>query len=63
MNIFKRLDPIERAYKHLRGYCMKKRTCVACRFADEEGDCILQLTIPADWPEERRPKNDAGRSA
>ena len=64
MSIFKRLDPIQRAYRRLRGYCMKKETCSYCRFVDEDGDCIFKLTIPADWPKERRPnhEHDAGGS-
>ena len=39
----------EKAAKVLAGYCNKQTNCGLCRFADENGDCTLQVKIPSDW--------------
>ena len=52
---------IDRAFQRLRGYCEKRIDCSCCRFVDESGNCILELTVPCDWkmPEEKNgDKND-----
>lgn len=45
---------IERAFQRLRGYCAKKINCDNCRFVNDAGDCVLNVTVPCDWkmPEE-----------
>ena len=51
---------IERAFQRLRGYCAKKTNCDGCRFANDAGDCVLNITVPCDWkmPEESEEGND-----
>ena len=51
---------IERAFQRLRGYCAKKTNCGNCRFVDNKGDCVLNITVPCDWkmPEESGDLND-----
>ena len=49
MNFLKRIDPVDRAYKRLKGYCAKQMSCSKCRFDGEDG-CILNKTVPVDWP-------------
>ncbi len=51
---------IERAFYRLRGYCDKKPNCDNCRFADNEGHCVMYNTVPADWkmPKESEEDND-----
>ncbi len=39
----------EKAAMIIAGYCDKQLTCDKCRFADENGDCMLQVKIPSDW--------------
>ena len=52
MNLFKRIDPVDRAYKRLKGYCAKQIICSGCRFSRDDG-CVLDGVVPADWPTER----------
>lgn len=51
---------IERAFLRLRGYCAKKTNCDGCCFANNAGDCVLNVTVPCDWkmPEESEEGND-----
>ena len=49
MNLFKRIDPVDRAYKRLKGYCANQFSCSGCRFDGDDG-CILKTVIPVDWP-------------
>ncbi len=51
---------IERAFQRLRGYCDKKPNCDNCRFADNEGHCVMYSTVPSDWkmPEESMVSDD-----
>lgn len=51
---------IERAFQRLRGYCAKKTNCDGCRFANDAGDFVLNITVPCDWkmPEESGDSND-----
>ena len=39
----------EKAAKIIAGYCDKQLTCDKCRFADENGNCMLQVKSPSDW--------------
>lgn len=55
MKLFKRIDPVGRAYKRLKGYCAKQFSCSGCRFDGEDG-CILKTVIPVDWPIEKDEK-------
>lgn len=45
---------IEKAFQRLRGYCDN------CRFADNEGHCVMYNTVPSDWkmPKESEEDND-----
>ncbi|BCK85399.1 hypothetical protein MM59RIKEN_27180 [Pusillibacter faecalis] len=45
MNLFKRIDPVDRAYKRLKGYCAKQFSCSGCRFDGDDG-CILKNGYP-----------------
>ena len=55
MKLFKRIDPVDRAYKRLKGYCAKQFSCSGCRFDGDDG-CILKTRIPVDWPIKRDEK-------
>lgn len=45
------IDRIEKARNYLVGYCIKQASCSRCRFADENGGCTLESSIPANWPQ------------
>lgn len=51
---------IERAFQRLRGYCAKKPNCDNCRFANNEGNCVMYNNVPSDrkMPEESRVSDD-----
>lgn len=53
-------DCIEKAFQRLRGYCAKKTNCDSCRFANNDGECVLFTTVPCDWktPGESEEGND-----
>lgn len=53
---------IDRAFQRLRGYCEKRIDCSCCRFVDESGNCILELTVPCDWKMPEEKDGDKSRS-
>lgn len=47
-----KLDPIDRAFERLKGYCAKIYDCQKCRFC-KNGICVFrQETPPCDWNKE-----------
>lgn len=45
-----RLDPIDRAFERIKGYCAKVIGCEKCRFY-KDGCCMFQQSDipPCDW--------------
>ena len=48
------MDTINKALETISGYCAKISKCENCRFSEkEDGICILQNYVPADWVSEK----------
>ncbi len=44
-------NPLDKAVRILRGYCLKQEDCSGCRFAyGADALCILCRYVPCDWP-------------
>lgn len=49
MKIILRENPLDKAARLIREYCLKREDCIGCRFSAVGGRCILCRDVPCDW--------------
>lgn len=49
MKIILRENPLDKAARLIREYCLKRKDCIGCRFFVGGSGCMLCREVPCDW--------------